>query len=260
MSRSAPAIRAARNANEVSRRRLFEHQAQETERGSNDDTCEFAIVQLMTFLALEKNRRRDVHENANDNRHQFRRMPREKFHIAADQQPKRRHHGEDSKTPQRDRALESAVQEHSEQRNRDRIIVDDNAPEKQPPRLRIVITVRAAQRHRLDERVDAQTDKNAEGKSVLGGVGVAMFDTLRRPFKRNLNVKSYEDQHPDDPRFRVGRFIKFRQQVQERQAQQISADEGVERLEMARLIQLEPENTACAQNNAGKKYDVVHNS
>ena len=46
--------------------------------------------------------------------------------------------------------------------------------------------------------------------------------------------------------------------MQKRQTEKIRADESIERLEMARLVQLQPEDAARAQDNAGKKNEVIH--
>jgi hypothetical protein len=54
------------------------------------------------------------------------------------------------------------------------------------------------------------------------------------------------------------KVIQFRQQMQQRQAEQKRASEGIEQLHVPRLMQLESKYSDRAQQNAGKQNQVIH--
>ena len=89
------------------------------------------------IFALEQYRRGNMHENADDNRHQVARINCEAG-VAADKHSNRCHNREQAETHERRGFFHAALQQHSEQRDGDGIIMHDDADEEKMVRGQIV--------------------------------------------------------------------------------------------------------------------------
>ena len=89
-----------------------------------------------------------------------------KDRMAADDKSQSRHRREDAQASQGRAATQAGVEEDRQEGNGDRIVVQDYAPQQQPPAGGIVIAVGPSQRHSLDEGVDQSPAKMPMGNPL----------------------------------------------------------------------------------------------
>lgn len=121
---------------------------------------------------------------------------------------------------------------------------------------------RISQSHGFDKGMHAQACQNADRHAAMQMVGVAVLDTHRDHIEGNLGEKTDNDENSDkriaECRAAILWMVEFRQQVEERQAEQIGPSKGVEELDIAGLIKAEQENAKRTQDDAGKEQKIIH--
>lgn len=145
--------------------RKQEH-ATDAESSSKKDRRQLGKVEPMHITRLKQDRRGDVHENADDECHEFACVIG-KSRVLGNKHSKRRHGSEQNNDSQSAPAFHAGLKQHAEQRDGDGVIMDDNADQKHPPRSALMtfvsMTPSAAQCQSFNEGVQAKSDDDSQG-------------------------------------------------------------------------------------------------
>lgn len=238
------------------------HNAEDSQCRTDEDGHHLPHIDPVLVSRLEKNRRRHVHENPDHDSHQFARMIRQ-IGVGTDQHAERCHAGEYCQPREALRPRQLRVEQHSKKRDRNRVVVENDAPQQQLPRCSIMVRMSIAECRRFQESMQTQSHQDPHWQSPMDVMRMAVLHTEGKVIKRQLDEESSHDQQPQPqahvvivPRMIV--VIQLRQQMENRQAEEIGAGEGVKQLDVLRLIQLKPENTQRTENNTRNKDQILH--
>lgn len=171
--------------------------AQESQDSTDDDRTQFGQVKAMDIAALEQDGGGDMHEDADHKRHEWSGVIAYGG-VGAQGQAQRSHDGEESEQAQGPAPAHATLEQHAQESNGNGVIMQDDTPQQQAAGGGIIMRVLIAERHRLDQSVEAQAGDNPEGHPAVQVMGVAMLDAHRNHIERHLGIETRHDQHPDE--------------------------------------------------------------
>ena len=148
------------------------------------------------------------------------------------------------------------MQQHAQQRDRHRVIVDHYAKQQQSPRLQVVMVLTVTQGHRLNKCMQTQPGNDAIRHFSVRRMRVPMLNSHRNDIQCHLHKESRQHQRANQQgSMRMTTFlgmlvIKLGKEMEHRQAQQKCARERVEQSNMLCIVEPEDKNRQRPQNDA----------